>query len=94
MFRKELTWWLIISLSGFGFLKSFKKFDLHNLIEAIEFKDESADILSGLEAEIDPLIFLLILLLKISSCVRVYNLYLLEENDCLLVVNKNCLKNV
>ena len=72
LFRKELTLkWLIISLLGFCFLRSFKKFDLHNLIEAIEFKDESTDILSGLEAEIDSLIFLLILLLTISLCVYV-----------------------
>ena len=62
LFRKELTLrWLIISLWAFCFLRPFKKFDLHNLIEAIEFKDESAEILSGLDAEIDSLIFLLIL---------------------------------
>ena len=70
LFCKELTLrWLIISLSGFCFLRSFKDFDLQNLIEVIEFKDESAEILSGLEAEIDSLIFLLILLLTRSSCV-------------------------
>ena len=47
LFRNELTLrWLIISLSGFLFLRSIKKFDLHNLIEAIEFKDESAEIFS------------------------------------------------
>ena len=40
---------LIISLSRFLFLRSIKKFDLHNLIEAIEFKDESAEIFSWLE---------------------------------------------
>ena len=62
LFRKELTLrWLIISLLGFCFLRSFKKCDLHNLIEVIEFKDESAEILPGLDAEIDSLIFSLIL---------------------------------
>ena len=40
-------------------------------MEAIEFKDESAEILSGLEADIDWLIFILILLLTMSSCVCV-----------------------
>ena len=70
LFRQESTLrWLIISLSGLYFPRSFKKFDLHNLMEAVEFKDESAEILSGLEAEIDSLIFLLILLLTRSSCV-------------------------
>ena len=69
---KELTLrWLIINLSGFCFLRSFKNFYLQNLIEVIEFKDESAEILSELEAEKDSLIFLLILLLTISSCVCV-----------------------
>ena len=79
---------------GFFFLKWFKKFDLHNLIEAMGFKDESAEILSGLEAEIDSLIFLLILLLAISSCICVCNSHLLEEKDCILVANKNCLRKV
>ena len=54
----------------------------------MEFKDESAEILSGLEAEIDSLIFLLILLLAISSCVCACNSYLLEEKDCILVAKK------
>ena len=49
LFRKELTLrWLMISLSGFCFLRSFKKFDLHSLIEAIDLKDQSVEILSGL----------------------------------------------
>ena len=73
LFSKGLTLrWLIISLLGFCLLRLLKKFDLHNLIQAIEFKSESADILSVLEPEIDSLIFLLILLLTIFSCVCVY----------------------
>ena len=63
--------WFIINLTRLWFLKSFKKFDLHNLIEAIEFKDDSAETFSGLEADIDSPIFLLILLLTISQCVLV-----------------------